>query len=275
MPDTRPADAEQDPPSIRPLTRCNSSGVLYERAPDVQAQIAAVLELSPTALVERAQIRATTDPDYLKEETLVYLLRYYRQTRQEDAVSALTGLLMHRSALNMNDWFRSLDVEARKDAAQDVWRQLFERVFDFSSDRGDFFQVRFWMGLERLAIGVFRRYEHEHEQSEQEISIDSPRSSADTSIDAETEDWESAVQMEMLEAEITTEQRAVYREGLRHVPEPQRTAFLLHHYYGWPTEDQDPSVPTISGYFGKTSRTIRNWLKQAEAKLEQWRGAHE
>ena len=40
---------------------------------------------------------------------------------------------------------------------------------------------------------------------------------------------------------------------------------------GWPVEDRDPNVPTISRYFGKTSRTIRNWLAQAEERLAAWR----
>ena len=49
-----------------------------------------------------------------------------------------------------------------------------------------------------------------------------------------------------------------------------RTAFLLR-AEGWPVEDRDPSVPTISRLFGKTSRTIRYWLAQADEQLAAWR----
>jgi len=40
---------------------------------------------------------------------------------------------------------------------------------------------------------------------------------------------------------------------------------------GWPIEDRDPNVMTISKYFGKTSRTIRNWIAEAEKQLAAWR----
>src|SRR5206468_1461828 len=62
------------------------------------------------------------------------------------------------------------------------------------------------------------------------------------------------------------------RDALSHVREPYRTAFLLRHVAEWPTEDQDPTVQTISKYFGKDPRTIRNWLQRAEEALQQWRG---
>src|SRR5207253_1635233 len=56
----------------------------------------------------------------------------------------------------------------------------------------------------------------------------------------------------------------VIRDALSRIPEPQRSAFALKHYYGWPIEDQDPNVRTISRQFGVDPRTIRNWLKRVD-----------
>ncbi len=64
----------------------------------------------------------------------------------------------------------------------------------------------------------------------------------------------------------------LYREALALLDEPMRTAFVLRHYEGWPIEDRDETVPTISRYFNKTPRTIRNWMTTAEQALAAWRG---
>ena len=71
---------------------------------------------------------------------------------------------------------------------------------------------------------------------------------------------------------LSPEKRLMLREGLLLLPEPIRTAFVLHHYDGWQIESNDPQAPTIAKHFGKTPRTIRNWMAQAEAILESWRG---
>ena len=49
-----------------------------------------------------------------------------------------------------------------------------------------------------------------------------------------------------------------------------REAFVLK-VEGCPIEDRDPNVMTISKHFGKTSRTIRNWIAEAEKQLAAWR----
>jgi len=68
--------------------------------------------------------------------------------------------------------------------------------------------------------------------------------------------------------------RIEYHDGLNSIEEPYRTVFVLRYYHGWPTEDDDPTVPTISRYFNKTPRTIRNYLRRADDALVAWRGGH-
>ena len=74
--------------------------------------------------------------------------------------------------------------------------------------------------------------------------------------------------------------RRVHRQG--HVAEILFTFGLAYvigeivimvcHYGGWPIESSDPTAPSLSRYFGKSPRTIRLWLQQAERVLEDWRG---
>ena len=62
------------------------------------------------------------------------------------------------------------------------------------------------------------------------------------------------------------------KQALGTIKEPFRTAFILRYFEDWPIESNDPDQPTISKFFGKTSRTIRYWLQKAETALEKWRG---
>ncbi|HEY2593923.1 MAG TPA: hypothetical protein VGK33_08485, partial [Chloroflexota bacterium] len=62
-------------------------------------------------------------------------------------------------------------------------------------------------------------------------------------------------------------------EALRVLEPNERIAFILK-AEGWPIEDDDPSVMTISKYFNRTSRAIRYWIAKAEEKLAKWRDGH-
>ena len=65
---------------------------------------------------------------------------------------------------------------------------------------------------------------------------------------------------------------ALIEAALSQLEEPIRSAYLLRYLEDWPIEDKDPAVQTISRHFGKTPRTIRNWLSKADEILEAWRG---
>lgn len=84
-----------------------------------------------------------------------------------------------------------------------------------------------------------------------------------------------AQRQDVTEPAITTERLVLLGDGLRALSEPYRAAFILRYYAGWPIQDRDPTVPTISRHFGKDPRTIRNWLAKAEEELERWRGEHQ
>jgi DNA-directed RNA polymerase specialized sigma24 family protein len=71
---------------------------------------------------------------------------------------------------------------------------------------------------------------------------------------------------------VSPEGWALLKDALKGMPAPARSAFILHRAYGLPIESNDPAELTVSRYFGKTSRTIRNWLRSAEEHLRVWRG---
>jgi DNA-directed RNA polymerase specialized sigma24 family protein len=138
---------------------------------------------------------------------------------------------------------------------------LFERLVEpEGSDRGDFLQVRFRFVLKRLGIAAFKRATKEAAQPL--MAIDPTGQGSDDEAD-----YGVQIADPMPTAADT---RLLTEEALALLEPNVRTAFLLR-VEGWPIEDRDPNVPTISGYFGKTSRTIRYWLAQADERLAAWR----
>ncbi len=253
---------------IRELTHRNRDGVLYRREAAVEEQIAAALTLAPAALIERVHINDADAPGYLREECLVYLLREYAYAGETALVAALGEALLARCTGYIAGKLYALGPVARDDAFGEVVASLFDLILDLESDRGDFLQVRFWVVLERLVVSTFGRQAREIARAQRQVSL-----SALPGADGDDEERRVAAAPEALaEPALPLDQALLYREALGTLDEPYRTAFVLRYYEGWPIEDQDPTVPTISRYFAKTPRTIRNWMAAAEGTLAAWRG---
>ena len=260
---------EQDSSCLpEPLTRRNAGGDVYQRLATVDRQIQEVLKLDPEELRRRLEVRDEAAPDFLKEESLVYLIRYYRKVGNRQHVNDLSTCLVKRCAKLTYGRLGSLGADARDDGYSEVVEELFARILDLDSDRGDFLQVRFWVVLERLTVNVFRKQVN---QVELESTGDYDQETIDSLIQQG-----AVVVVPTTFASRSAESEAIDKvlieAALHQLEEPLRSAYLLRHYWSWPIEDQDPSVQTISQHFGKTPRTIRNWLSRADESLEAWRG---
>lgn len=249
--------------AVEPLTRHGIDGAPYRRTAEVERQIAAALPLDPPRLLERARIADPSDPGYLREEALVYFIRAARRADDRATLDALFAVLVARCARLLTRRLGSLGPRLFEDACADCAAEVAERILDLDHDRGDFFQVRFWVALERLAITVFQRHADRQRAEDFTMPLDD-----DGDDDRDTR----LAAGDLPDIALSSDQRAEYRDALAAIPEPARTAFVLRHYHGWPVEDHDPSVPTISRYFGKTGRTIRNYLRHADEALLIWRG---
>jgi DNA-directed RNA polymerase specialized sigma24 family protein len=255
---------------VQPLTRCNSAGEVYQRLTSVQSQITAALTLTSSELIERAQISDDQSPDYFQEECLVYLIREFHRRNDARTVNYLTELLIRRCQRTISGRLLAFGLESVEDAVRDVVADLLDRILDLKSDRGDFLQVRFGLALKRLVIGVYRQYLARAEEAENIVPLSSI---AGYESEKDDDEMQPVVPLDdVVDSSISVEQRVLYREGLSILEEPYRRAFILRYYDGWQIETKDPSVPTLSHYFGRTPRTIRSWLTYAEDILERWRG---
>lgn len=253
----RPPGQPAEPPRPRPLTRRNADGQVYRRLPEVEAQLVAALRLEPRQLLERAATSDPAAPGYLCEEALVYLLREAHGLGERETATALAEALVRRATPTIRARLRALGRGRLEEACADVVEELFVRILDLDSDRGDFLQVRFGVVLKRLCIDVFGRYVHQ--PREQPLAVGEPGEDEDDPL-------------ELAEPSLPLDERVLLQEALARLDEPYRSAFVLRYYEDWPVEDRDPSVPTLSRHFGVTPRTIRNWLRRAHETLQRWRG---
>jgi len=256
-----------------PLTHKNAAGDAYKRTEVVDRQIRVAVHLDWLDLETRVEVADESSPDWLSPECLVYLIRFYARSGERRWVSHLSQALLQRCARWIRNRVRSLGKDAEDEAFADVVEQLFSRILDRDSDRGDFLQVRFWVALERLAVQAYRQQLRRLERDRDAIPLEAlpGHDGGDDDLRLIRTGGTAAVPATR-SAESEVVDHALIREALHQLDEPLRSVFLLREYYGWPIEDKDPNVPTISSHFGKTPRTIRNWLRRADTVLEAWRG---
>ena len=253
-----------------PLTRTNADGEVYQRDAVVDEQIQEAIKLGAEALRRRSRITDKDSSEFLKEEALVYLIRHNHCAGNRQMVEALSESLLSRCAKLINSKLMSLKSSLKEDGYAEVVKELFVRILNLECDRGDFLQVRFWIYLERLTVQVFRE---QHKQ--QTIQRDAIRLTSLPGYDEEEGDQfkskgglshHNTFTPPTFDTEVID--RILINKALSRLNGRFRCVYLLRYYWGWPIEDQDPSVQTISRHFNKTPRTIRNWLRNAEQKLK-------
>jgi DNA-directed RNA polymerase specialized sigma24 family protein len=252
---------------IAPLTHvARSTGQVYKREPEVERQISEALSLPPSRLAERAAAREDK-PEYLSAEALVFLIRHFRRQGDERTVNDLSGALVRRCESYVGRKLYHVGRALLEECRDQVVLRLFERLLDFESDRGDFLQVRFWAFLNRLITDVASSYAGLRDQIASSVSPAWVHGGELS--EGEREEGVGYVPEPASDDHVDT--GLLVREALAQLEEPHRTVFVLRYYQGWPVESKHPGEPTISGHFGVTSRTVRNWLTTAEKRLAEWR----
>ncbi len=259
------------PINTDPLTRTNSDGKPYQRAPQVESQIVEALALDESELAERLDIRDFKTEGYFQEECLVYLIRRCHREDRGDLVNKLTERLIQRCARHINDRVSfSLDPVYVDDCFREVIATAFGQILDLNSDHGDFAQVRFWLWLDRVTSNAMQRYWKRQREDWATDSID---------CDEEEDEGRSRALRQKLEEvvskSVAPDWQSVTTEALRLLSPNERQVFLLRRHAEWEIENQNPDVMTISRYFNRSSRTIRYWLTSAEKKLRDWQGGQQ
>ncbi len=260
----------------QPLTKTKEDdGTLYTRPPPIEAAIDIALGQDLETLCQRARVRNRKDPDHLPSECLVHLTRRAIRTGDDAAYNALLPLLLERCKANLNKYV----VASVSNAA--LLRETilcdFAALFAIDGTEDDklaldIFECRFNFGFMRFRqTRVTKVLEQERrdvefpsdegETAEGEISQEVLARLADLRGDGNPEDRLFSRQM----------RRQLIR-ALWELPENERKAVLLVHYYGLQiAAEDDPSKVTAASLCGVTRRTIQNWLARGLAKLSKLR----
>lgn len=261
---SRGGGGSDEPPVVKPLTRNG-----YRRLAKVELQIANALTLDGPAIVERARQRDEGAPDFLAPEALVYFIRDAIENEEKRIRDGLIRELLERCSPHFRGTFRGFSHEDREDLQGEVLTMIVEDLLS-PDDRGDFMQVRFWSYLKRRCIDACRvTFRHVEDTESLETGYSGEGGSeGQTRLDRE------------VDPQLSPEEFAMISEGLEQLPQRLRRVFVLRHYIGMKigpdsrAEDED-GEPTIAAQFGKTGRTIRNWLNEASRLLAEFQEKHD
>jgi RNA polymerase sigma factor (sigma-70 family) len=257
------------------LTHHGGDGKVYTRTALVENQIREALSLEREVLHERISIDPYTAPGFIKEECLVYLTRRFLRDGKHELASDVMNCLAKRIARRVHSQAsETIHWSLVDDCCQNVLMDIAQRLTDLDTDRDDFAQSRFGLWLERVVYKALRPFHT--------VQKDTRAKQVEVEKIEQSNGNRHALQDEPLSPEQIVEQnetkrlRAQRAEGLLKNLEPDvREAYRLRHEEGMEIENKDPNVMTISKRFQRSPRTIQNWLKRAEEKLQQLQGGQQ
>ncbi len=253
--------------TLRPLTRTRKdNGALYVREKEVEAQLKHLATLSEK---QRRRALLAEGNDKLREETLVYALRECAQSGDTETAWAIAERLTERIsghiARQLSKW--RLPPDDADDCTRDLFAALFEALFDPSS-AGEFWEVRFWVCLDRRLWNLIEK---------RQATLDAQLREAEAPEGGGHEMAEGGGQETLLsrmhDRSLGPEERALLSAALNHLSENERLAVYLTKVEGLPEESDDPARATAASVLGVTGRSVRNYLKRAEEKIQKWEQA--
>jgi hypothetical protein len=259
---------------LEPLTRRNRAGEPYTRLEAVETQIHAALRLDPAALCARARISDRTAADYLKNECLAYLVRDAYRRGEHERFSTLTSILLLRCV----PWLRAglFQLGVQDEALDELSHKLVSTMItDLTSDdgRGDFFQVRFGAALKKDLWNLAERYKRSVRRARRHVSLSDP-----VGDEGDADDGSAILRADVIpsrdDVARSVEARIDMAKALASIHDPRHREAWVMYNNGWQIDAKDPAEPTISKRFGVTEKTVRLWLRRAQADLKAWYEAH-
>ena len=240
---------------IKKLTGTNKDGKTYYRRTEVLRQLEEIQDIDFDKIKARIGVSDEKDFGSLKSETLVFLLRELFQKEgfeeiYETLSKRILRIIYHQKPENEN----------RDDFAQRVQLEFLEKVLDFETNEGDYAQVSFGQFINGLALNEKSRH---YTLNKRETVTDS--------IEADSENEENQTKFDFETRNLSPEDKTFINQALAKLPTKIRQAFVLHYYYNYKIKSIKKDEPTLTEYFGKSDKTIRNWLTEAEQILEDLR----
>jgi hypothetical protein len=244
----------------------------YSLDNEVKAQIREALVMDGDQLLQRARAKRNSS-GFLREETLVYLIREYLSAKAEDdLVLEFKKILEERTRASINNRFFGLDRRLAEQLIDNVTYKILTELFSPPYKHGDFMEAKFLMYVYYRAIDERRRYGDEDGPKYRLVPLTN-EDGEDLDIPKSKDFKQPPDQLPLRELEDQAITNHLRREVLpKVITNPNHfEAYILRNYYGWQIESKDDGKQTLSKHFGVDPRTIRYWLRKANNQVDAWR----
>lgn len=250
-----------------PLTKKTQNGLLYVRPANIEVAIDAASLLDLDALADRARIANRQSPLFLPLECLVHFIRDARRAGNERAMNVLMPRLLSRCLAILRAKIPSDYLPNAEEVREEILGE-FAVIFAEDGCHGstnvlDFYECKF-----NAAFRKFRQPFIDRERVRTEPLVSIPAQDEHTG-DFTDDEFLSEV-LGAFQQPATQFDHALRQSLLKAIdtlPADQCKAVMLHYFFGYPLESEDPSIETVASRCGVTPRTIRNRLSRAVATL--------
>lgn len=250
------------------------SGIQVRRKHTVE-QIQRSRKLGYADLLERAEIKNRSSPDYIVSEVLIFMMRETK-THNSRALFDKLFLVLWQRVQRSFPWY-ALGGNGTSDTNQ---LQMEERVMDnladlISRDQADYdedldyYEVSFNQALKFDRIDAWRSVMgHTNRRVPMTTGDDEVRTTLEV---------KSALTKIAVNAFKENEEKIYLKQTLRAInqlPDKEREV-MLYIKRDYPVESADPAILSISSILNCTPKTVRNRRKSARAKLKKILGEEE
>jgi DNA-directed RNA polymerase specialized sigma24 family protein len=246
------------------LRKRKLDGSPYTRTSAVEATLNELTELLQDDLIARCGITASTDPEYVPSECLLYLVRATRHDNSEAWFERLYKELMRRVLRRLprepGSGSETLTSERIRELALDRFQQLLAIDRQGYCEKLDFFEVAFDSAVSSLRTDGRRRAWREERRSvpidDQETGEISAKveEAAGSYNPFETDEIDDPAYRKLVDAAIGTL-----------LPEQREIIEMMR--LGFPIESKDPNVMSIAKALGVVEKTVRNRRDRAFATI--------
>jgi hypothetical protein len=254
----------------RTLQKLGADGPLV-RPDAVEAQIDAVLSLTPQSLRALLAITDPRDANHLRSETLVHLVRHGRRTSDQGLISLVLPVLLARCEAKLIVKVPDGQLPEAATVREDILGEFSELFASDGTgkdpDELDFYECRFNRAFRFFRIDVVRRETGRLKYVAQmpEPDQDGESGPHDDVFARVSEAFRSPA---MQESDIY---RSELQGAILELPPDERDAVILVHALGYQEESDDPAEETAATRCDCTGRTIRNRLTRAATKLARFK----
>lgn len=253
---------------IEPLKKL-AGGKPCKRPPKIEAKLLELDGLSDAELIHRCEIVSTTDPDFVPEECLVYLVRNRRDCDPGDSTfeqlyhALFVRVLAHlpREPEQDGRGEAGLESEVRSIAASRFAELMANDRKTGYDDQLDVYEYRFAMAVAKLRISAYRQACSKKNRATQIASFEEDVVLSDRELEQL-----SFGDLAEFEKFGDKDYRMVLNAAIHRLPDKYRTVLELHRQ-GAPIESADENAISISKAVGRNPKTTRGYLEKAIAAV--------